>query len=238
KKSNIIVSDKDEDRVKYFRSLGISAGEMKEVSGKAGILFLAVKPDQVREVCETIREGLSDQLIISIAAGVTIAHLEEFIQKNLRIVRVMPNTPALINRGMSVYCYNSLFQKEDKETVESILGAVGRVLFLEEKYFDAVTGLSGSGPAYIFLVINALAEGGVKMGLPEKTAMDLAVQTVLGSAELVQKTGRHPLELKDMVTSPGGTTIEGLKVLEDHKIKDALMLAVEAATIRSKNLMK
>ncbi len=238
-KDNIIVYDKDDTRIKYMKSLGMVICDMDDLVKKADIIFLAVKPNQIKKVCNDIAKGLNkDKIIVSIAAGVTIRHLEEYLQDKVQIVRIMPNTPVIVNQGMSVYCYNDGFNKDNIKIIESIFKAVGRVLYLEEKYFDVVTGLSGSGPAYIFLIINSLAEGGVKMGLPKHVALELAVQTVLGSAELVLKTGKHPKDLKDMVTSPGGTTVEGLKVLENYKIRSAFIQAVEAAALKSKKLIK
>lgn len=238
-KKNILISDKDENRIKYFQSLGISQAGNKECAKSAEIIFLAVKPNQVEFVCKEIQPYLTRKhIVISIAAGVNIKKLGQYLKEKVQIVRIMPNTPALVGQGMSVYCYNKQFDKKNDEIINIILKAVGSVLYLEEKHFDAVTGLSGSGPAYVFLVINSLAEGGVKMGLPKKVALDLATQTVLGSAEMVKKTNKHPEDLKEMVTSPGGTTVEGLKVLEDYKIRSAFIQAVEAATLKSKNLMK
>lgn len=236
-KKVIVINDIDKNRIKYFKSLGIQAMDKRDLIKFSDIIFFAVKPNQVGAVCKEIKDELSSQkIIISIAAGITIKRLEEFSGDKAQIVRIMPNTPALVNQGMSVFCVNKKFNKKYIPVIKTILGSVGHVLHLDEKYFDVVTGLSGSGPAYIFLVINSLAEGGVKMGLPKKVALELAVQTVLGSAQLVQQTGKHPEDLKDMVTSPGGTTVEGLKVLEEYKMRSAFIHAVEAATLKSKKL--
>ncbi len=238
-KKHIFICDSSKERVHYFNSLGIKSLKSTELAKKSEIIFLAVKPNQIKNICREINSCLSNKkIIISIAAGVMIKNIEEFLQKKVQIVRIMPNTPAIVNRGISVYCYNKQFNKNNLINIENLLKTVGRVLFLEEKHFDAVTGLSGSGPAYVFLMINSLAEGGVKMGLPKKVALELATQTVFGAAELVKKTGKHPEELKDMVTSPGGTTVEGLKVLENHKVRSAFIEAVEAGAKKSKKLMK
>jgi pyrroline-5-carboxylate reductase len=237
-KKQVLVYDVQPSQVKYFKSLGFQVQDNEtQLSNNADIIFLAVKPNNISSVCEKIQNSLtSKHMIISIAAGITLKNLNKNLQKNTQIVRIMPNTPALINRGMSVYCYNKNLKKSNIPIIEKMFSAIGKVIHLEEKHFDAVTGLSGSGPAYVFLIINSLAEGGVKMGLTKKIALELAVQTVLGSAELVLKTGKHPEELKDMVTSPGGTTIEGLKVLETHKVSKALIEAVKAASEKSKKL--
>lgn len=236
-KKNIYVYDIDNKRMNYFKSLGFSIADVNDLEKRADIIFLAVKPNNIREACQKIASKITNKkIIISIAAGRTIRTLEKYLNKNIQIVRVMPNTPALINRGMSVYCFNKAFKKANQAIIETLFNSVGKVLHLDEKFFDVVTGLSGSGPAYIFLVINSLAEGGVRMGLPGKISLELATQTVLGSAELVLKTGKHPEELKDMVTSPGGTTVEGLKVLENYKVRNAFIEAVEAATEKSKKL--
>ena len=238
-KKHIFICDSDKERVHYFNSLGINSLKDADLVKKSDIIFLAVKPHQIKTVCQEIRYSLiKEKIVVSIAAGVNIKNLEEFLKKNSQIVRIMPNTPALVNQGMSVYCYNKYFDKANIGIIENLLKTVGHVISLEEKYFDVVTGLSGSGPAYVFLMINSLAEGGVKMGLPKDIALELATQTVFGAAELVRKTGKHPEELKDMVTSPGGTTVEGLKILENYKVRNAFIEAVEAATNKSKKLMK
>lgn len=238
-KKNILINDIDQKRVDYFNSMDIKSKSLKDLIQYADIIFLSVKPNNIKEICENVSNYITkDKIIISIAAGISITFLEKYLKVQIPIIRVMPNFPAIISQGMIVYCTNEQFNSEDKKTIEQLLQSIGKVIALEEKYFDIVTGLSGSGPAYIFIVINALAEGGVKMGLPKDIALQLAAQTVLGSAELVLKTGKHPEELKDMVTSPGGTTVEGLKILEDYKIRSAFIEAVEKATIKSKILIK
>lgn len=238
-KNNLLINDKDEKRMYYFKSLGVNICEKDELVKKSDLIILSVKPIHMKEVCDEIKVLLNkNKIILSIAAGITISYLEKYLSKEIQIVRVMPNTPALVNKGMSVYCYNDQFDKKNQDVIEELLKNIGEVVYCDEKYFDAVTGLSGSGPAYIFVVINALAEGGLRMGLPKDLSLTLATQTVLGSAELVAKTRKHPEELKDMVSSPGGTTVEGLKVLEDYKVRAAFIEAVEKATLKSKNLIK
>ncbi len=154
----------------------------------------------------------------------------------MRVVRAMPNTPALVREGMTALALGSAVSEEDSRLARTVFEAVGRVVLVEERLMDAVTGLSGSGPAYVFLAIEALADGGVQMGLPRQTAELLAAQTVLGAARLVLESGVHPAQLKDRVASPGGTTIAGLYQLEQGSFRATLMAAVEAATIRSKEL--
>jgi pyrroline-5-carboxylate reductase len=174
--------------------------------------------------------------VVSIAAGITLAELERMLAPGTRVVRVMPNTPCLVGCGASGYALGAAATKADGELVNEILFSIGISFLLPEQLLDAVTGLSGSGPAFVALVIEALADGGVLCGLPRDTALRLAAQTVLGAARLVLETGKHPAQLKDMVASPAGTTIEGLKVLEEKGLRAALIQAVEAAARRSKEL--
>jgi pyrroline-5-carboxylate reductase len=178
------------------------------------------------------------RLVISIAAGLTLAALEDSAAENFRIIRAMPNTPALVGQGAAAYCLGTRATAEDSQIAKSLLGAVGIAIEVPERLMDAVTGLSGSGPAYIYLVIEALADGGVRAGIPRVDALRLAAQTVLGAASMVVETGDHPAVLKDMVTSPGGTTIAGLAVLERHGVRSALIEAVSAATQRATELGK
>jgi pyrroline-5-carboxylate reductase len=201
------------------------------------IVIIAVKPQHLAAAIMTLKSSINTQLIISIAAGVTLARLAE-LTGSRRLIRVMPNTPALVGAGVSAYTIDEGASKSDAETAESILGAVGQVVQVDEKLMDAVTGLSGSGPAYVFDFIQALADGGVHEGLPRDTALKLAVQTVLGAAELVQKTGEHPTALRDMVTSPGGTTARALSVLDKGAFRGLVADAVIAASRRSKELGK
>jgi len=201
------------------------------------IILMAVKPDRIRPVLEEIKSALTDDhLLVSIAAGVPIRQIEEYSGGKTRIIRVMPNTPALIGQGAAAFSPGRRATPEDVECVRAILEAVGTAVELPEKHLDAVTGLSGSGPAFVFMVIEALADGGVKMGLPRSVAMQLAAQTVAGAAKMVLETKKHPGELKDQVASPGGTTIAGISQLERGGLRAALIEAVEAATKRSMEL--
>ena len=208
-----------------------------EVVDFANVLVLSVKPDQVAAVLSEIRgEFTADHLLISIAAGVTLAKLEGALGDTARVVRVMPNTPALVGASASGFALGKSATAEDRTLVQTLLSSVGVAFSFKEPLLDAVTGLSGSGPAYVYQFIEALSDGGVAAGLPRDAATRLAAQTVLGAAKMVLETGQHPGALKDMVTSPGGTTIEGLHELEKGKLRGTVMSAVRAATDKSKKL--
>jgi pyrroline-5-carboxylate reductase len=203
----------------------------------ADILVLAVKPQQMGSVLAGLKgQVAAGQLVVSIAAGVRLATLAAALGPETRLVRVMPNTPCLVGRGASGYCLGGKATAEDGRAVQEMLQSVGLAVEVEEKLLDAVTGLSGSGPAFIYVIIESLSDGGVRMGLPRPVATALAAQTVLGTAEMVLRSGEHPGVLKDRVASPGGTTIAGLAALEAHGLRAALLAAVEAATRRSAEL--
>lgn len=203
----------------------------------ADIILLAVKPDVVPTVLLGIKSAFTPRkLLISVCAGVTLETLQSGLAPFARVIRVMPNTPALLGAGAAAFARGKNATAEDAELAQKILGAVGLVVELPEKLLDAVTGLSGSGPAYVFVMIEALSDGGVAMGLPRDVATRLAAQTVLGAAKMVLETGQHPGALKDAVASPGGTTIEGLAALEAGKVRAAFISAVRAATEKSKQL--
>lgn len=212
-----------------------------ELTKKCDILILAVKPQILKEVLHDIRTLVgSDKLVISIAAGVPIAIMDGVLRgdsnKKFNVVRTMPNTPALVQEGVTAIASGKHVNKNDVKIAHRIFEAVGRTVDVEEGHLDAVTGLSGSGPAYIFMLIEALSDAGVKMGLSREVANTLTIQTVLGSAKLARESGKHPGELKDMVTSPAGTTIAGLHALEEGGLRTTMMNAVEDATLRSREL--
>jgi pyrroline-5-carboxylate reductase len=208
-----------------------------EVAKFADVLVLAVKPDQVSGVLADIRDRFTEKhLLISIAAGVPIAKMEASLGGTARVIRVMPNTPALVGASASAYALGKSARPEDGELAQKLFSSIGVAFQLREYLLDAVTGLSGSGPAYVYLFIEGLSDGGVAAGLPRDIATKLAAQTVLGSAKMVLDTGLHPGALKDMVTSPGGTTIEGLHELEKGNFRASAISAVRAATEKSRKL--
>jgi pyrroline-5-carboxylate reductase len=235
----IIASDVMEPaRAAFAKDVGASVTDSNlEVARFASILVLAVKPDQVAGVLHELQPVFTEKhLLISIAAGVTLAKLEGALPLKARVIRVMPNTPALVGAGASGYALGAHADADDGETAQRLLSAVGVAFQLKESLLDAVTGLSGSGPAYVFQIIEALSDGGVAAGLPRDVSTRLAAQTLLGSAKMVLETGMHPGVLKDMVTSPGGTTIEGLHELEKGALSGTLINAVRAAAEKSKKL--
>jgi pyrroline-5-carboxylate reductase len=204
---------------------------------EADILILAVKPQVAGEVLTHIAPHTDDtKLIISIVAGLTVATMTAALGSGPRIVRTVPNTPVFVGEGMVALAADGPARKEDYEAAAAIFKPVARIAMVEEKHMDAAIGVSGSGPAYGFLMIEALADGGVKMGLPRPVALELAAQTLLGAAKMCLESGRHPGQLKDMVTSPGGTTIAALHKMEAAGVRAGLMDAVEAATRRSEEL--
>ncbi|HLP75679.1 MAG TPA: pyrroline-5-carboxylate reductase [Candidatus Paceibacterota bacterium] len=239
KPAQIIASDLNEVSASAFaKEIGAKTTAFNpDVVRFADVIILAVKPDQVSGVLSEIREGFSEKhLLISIAAGVTLAQLEACLGPGARVIRVMPNTPALVGASASAFAKGKSALTTDTALAEKLLSSVGVAFQVKEALLDAVTGLSGSGPAYVYLFIEALSDGGVASGLPRDVATKLAAQTVLGAARMVLETGQHPGALKDMVTSPGGTTIEGVHELEKGKLRGTVMSAVRAAADKSKKL--
>ena len=207
------------------------------VVAAADLVLLAVKPQQIGEVLAGIRSTIRPEaLVVSIAAGVTLARLAAGLPDGQRIVRVMPNTPCLVGRGASAYSLGAHASAADSRLVDQLLSAVGAAYEVPEKQLDAVTGLSGSGPAFVYTMIESLGEGGIQMGLPAALASELAARTVAGAAEMVLATGETPATLRDRVTSPGGTTLAGLKALEEGGFPATVVAAVRAATRRSEEL--
>lgn len=199
-----------------------------EVAKKSDILFLAVKPHFYKEVIEEIRDIIdNNKIIVSIAAGVTIDKMEEWFDKEVKIIKTMPNTPALVGEGMSAICYNKNVVKEELEEVCSLYNLFGKYELLEESDFNAFIALCGSSPAYVFMFIEAMADAAVKLGIPRVKAYKMAEQSILGSAKLALETGKHPGELKDMVCSPKGTTIEAVIELENKGFRNAVISAME-----------
>jgi pyrroline-5-carboxylate reductase len=227
-------------REHFAKSTGATVAN--EISALAGmdVILLCTKPHDVATALRETSTASNGKplLVISIAAGITLDSLENAAASNFRVVRAMPNTPALVGKGAAGYCLGSRASREDADLARQLLGSVGLAVEVPERLIDAVTGLSGSGPAYVYLIIEALADGGVRCGLPRADALHLAAQTVLGAAAMVLETGEHPAVLKDMVTSPGGTTIAGLAELERQGLRSALIDAVTAATRRATELGK
>lgn len=231
----------EKSRASFSEATGAKVtADPQEMAAASDVLLLCTKPLDVSAALAAAAGAANGEqrLVISIAAGVTLAALEASADENFRVVRAMPNTPALVGHGAAGFCLGSRATAGDAQTARSLLGAVGLAVEVPERLMDAVTGLSGSGPAYIYVVIDALADGGVRAGIPRADAVKLAAQTVLGAAAMVIETGEHPAMLKDMVTSPGGTTIAGLAALEKNGLRHALIEAVAAATQRAMELGK
>lgn len=208
-----------------------------EVAAEADVVILAVKPQMFGDVIPQIRDSVrKEALIISIAAGKTMVQIQEAFGKDLKLVRCMPNTPAMVGEGCSGVCRNELVSDEEMNKCMKLLQSFGIAEEVPERLMDAVGGVSGSSPAFVFMFIEALADGAVKAGMPRKQAYHFAAQTVYGSAKLMLETGKHPGELKDMVCSPGGTTIEGVQTLEKMGLRSAVMSAVESCVDKSKKM--
>jgi pyrroline-5-carboxylate reductase len=216
---------------------GIQMRENAKAVADAETVLLVVKPqdmsDLLAEIAPAIKPGA---LVVSLAAGVDSAFIESHLPEGVAVVRVMPNTPAQVDEGMAAISPGSHSTQDHLDRVTEILSATGRVITVPERYQDAVTAISGTGPAYLFFVVEAMIEAGVHLGLPRSTATELVVQTMLGSAKLLRETGEHPTVLRERVTSPGGTTTAAVRQLEDHKVRAAFLVAVEAARDRSREL--
>jgi pyrroline-5-carboxylate reductase len=227
-----------EARDRFTKATGATAvaDNARAVDG-ADVLLLAVKPQQMPAVAAALAEHVTERhLVVSIAAGVRLKALAEWLGAATRLIRVMPNTPCLVGRGACGYSLGERATENDDALIRRLLESVGHAARVDEALLDAVTGLSGSGPAFVYTVIEALADAGVRAGLPRATASALAAHTARGAAEMVIQTGEHPAVLRDRVTSPGGTTIAGLEALEQTGLRAALFAAVEAATERSREL--
>lgn len=239
---SVFTSDIDPEKLESLKSeYGINTvfKDNKKIVEDCDIIVLAVKPQIMSRILSEIDEVLdSNKLVISIAAGISTEYIDSLTRNDLKIIRAMPNTPALIMEGATAICPGDNVSEDDLKLAREIFSAVGVVAVVDETQMDAVTGLSGSGPAYIFMMIEALSDAGVKMGLSRNVSMKLAAQTVMGAAKLQIETGMHPGRLKDMVTSPGGTAIAGIHTLEQGALRTTLINAVENATHRSKELGK
>ncbi len=237
--SEITAYDVDAARVRALSDeIGIAAAASPDAAAQgADVVLAAVKPQVMFEALSPLRDALTpSHTLISIAPGITTAQLEAAFAQPVPVLRVMPNTPALVGQGAAAIARGAHAGEEHRALAHRIFAAVGIAVDVDEKLLDAVTGLSGSGPAYVYVFIEALSDAGVRVGLPRDVATRLAAQTVLGAAQMVLETGTHPGALKDQVTSPGGTTIAGLHELEKHAFRGAVMDAVQAATERAQSL--
>ncbi|MEE0943872.1 MAG: pyrroline-5-carboxylate reductase [Clostridia bacterium] len=235
----IYVYDKNTESAKNAaKKYGASSADIK-AAASADIIILAVKPNVLYSVIEEIKDSVSDKsVVVSIAAGQSIDKMEKAFDKPVKLMRVMPNTPALVGEGMSALSPNALLadDKEAMDAVVSIFESFGKAEIVPENLMDAVTGVSGSSPAYVFMFIEALADAAVAAGMPRDKSYIFAAQSVLGAAKMVLETGTHPAELKDMVCSPGGTTIEAVKILEEKGLRAAVMDAVKACVEKSRSM--
>lgn len=239
KPDNVWASDTDEARLKlFFDKWGLNTTTNNvELVKKADVVILSVKPFVLKSLLEEISTTVSTaHLLISIAAGISTGYISSFFHDRVPVIRVMPNTPALLGEGASALAAGEDASPEHMEFAQKLFASVGRAVVVQEQDMDAVTGLSGSGPAYVYLIIEALADAGVKAGLSRQCALDLAAQTMYGAAKMVLETGEHPAVLKDKVTTPGGTTITGLHIMEKGNLRATVIDAVLAAVERSKEM--
>lgn len=236
--SQIAVTNKRFSRSQSIaEQFGVRAVEMNaDAVRDAGIILLAVKPQIFGKVLPEIRHEVGDALVISVAAGISTERIEKALEPGARVIRAMPNTPATIKQAATALSPGTHATERDMELAVAVFEEIGRVAVVEEIHLDAITGLCGSGPAYVFLIIEAFADAGVNVGLSREVATELAVQTIQGAARLLQETNEHPGKLKDQVTSPGGTAIAGLHTLEEGGLRTTIMNAVKAAAQRSREL--
>jgi pyrroline-5-carboxylate reductase len=236
--ADLLVGEKRRERASELEErYGVSVVSNVEAAERCDTLVLVVKPqdmaDVLDELAPVVRPG---QLVVSLAAGITTAFIEARLPDKVAVVRVMPNTPALVDEGMAAISRGSHCDERHLVEAEELMASTGKVMRVPERQQDAVTAISGSGPAYLFFVVEAMIEAGVHLGLPRPTATELVVQTVAGSAKLLRDTGEHPVVLRERVTSPGGTTAAALRELEEHKVRAAFLVAIEAARDRSRAL--
>ncbi|MDO3394465.1 pyrroline-5-carboxylate reductase [Nocardioides sp. SOB44] len=234
----LMVGEKRPERAHELEErYGVAVLDNRSAAAKADTIALVVKPqdmaDLLEEIAPVLRPGV---LLVSLAAGITTAYIESRVPEGVAVVRVMPNTPALVDEGMTAISPGSHSSEADLAEVETLMSSVGKVLRIPERQQDAVTAISGSGPAYIFFVVESMIEAGVHLGLPRATATDLVIQTLVGSGKMLRETGTHPTVLREQVTSPGGTTASALRELEVHKVRAAFLAAMEAARDRSRAL--
>jgi pyrroline-5-carboxylate reductase len=234
----ILVTERRPDKVEELKAkYGVAVVSNIEAAAVADILVFVVKPQDMGALCDEIAEHVRPEaMVVSLAAGITTAFLESHLPTGVPVVRVMPNTPALVDEGMAALSAGEHCDDAHLDEAEALLRAVGKVVRVPEKYQDAVTAISGSGPAYIFYIVEAMIEAGVVLGLPIATASELVIQTVYGAATMLRETGEHPSVLRENVSSPAGTTVAALRELDDHKVRAAFISAIEAARNRSQQL--
>ena len=234
----LMVGEKRAERARELEErYGVAVVSNREAAAKADTVALVVKPQDMADVLAEIGPDLrAGQLLVSLAAGITTTFIESRVPAGVAVVRVMPNTPALVDEGMAAISPGSHCDESHLTEAESLMASTGKVLRIPEKQMDAVTAISGSGPAYIFFVVESMIEAGVHLGLPRSTATELVVQTLVGSAAMLRETGSHPVVLREQVTSPGGTTASALRELEVHRVRAAFLAAMEAARNRSREL--
>jgi pyrroline-5-carboxylate reductase len=236
--ADIVVSEKHPDRAAYLAATyGVRTLDAAAAAAVATTLVLAVKPQDIDTLLAEIRPVVTTaHLVVSVAAGVTTAQLERGLVDGVPVVRCMPNTPALVDEAMTAVAGGAHADEAHLATAEALLAAVGKVVRVPESQLDAVTALSGSGPAYFFFLVEAMIDAGILLGLPRALSAELIVQTAIGSAVMLRDSGEHPVQLREAVTSPGGTTIMAIRELENHGVRAALLAAIEAAAIRSREL--
>jgi pyrroline-5-carboxylate reductase len=234
----IVICEKHAGRAAHLGdTYGVKTVDAAEAVAAAETLLIAVKPQDIDTLLGEMATGITaEQLVVSVAAGVTTAHIQKRLPDGVPVVRCMPNTPALVDQAMTAIAPGSHAGERHLEVAESLLGAVGRVARVPESQLDAVTALSGSGPAYFFFLVEAMIDAGILLGLPRTLAAELIVQTAIGSAVMLRDSGEHPVQLREAVTSPGGTTIAAIRELEVHGVRAALLAAIEAAARRSAEL--
>lgn len=234
----ITVSDRSEEKLQEISAFGVNTTcDNCQVAKQSDVIILAVKPNIYSFVLEEIKE-FSDKLYLTIAPGLSISYIKSFFEKPVRVIRTMPNMPAQVNKGMTVYTYDSSVSEEDADLGREILSCLGDCVYLEEKLLNAAVAVNGSAPAYVFMMIEAMADAAVLTGIPREEAYVLAAKTIEGSAAMAAQTRIHPAKLKDMVCSPGGTTIEAVKVLEQRGFKAALMDAMKSCSDKSEAMSK
>jgi pyrroline-5-carboxylate reductase len=231
--ADIVVSEKHAERAAYLeRTHGVRALDVAGAAGAAATLVLAVKPQDIDSLLAELADAITPaHLIVSVAAGVTTAHIQSRLPAGVPVVRCMPNTPALVDQAMTAICAGDHAGEQHLAVAESLLQAVGKVVRVPESQLDAVTALSGSGPAYFFYLVEAMIDAGILLGLPRALAAELIVQTAIGSAVMLRDSGEHPVQLREAVTSPGGTTIAAIRELELHRVRAALFPALDSASL-------